>query len=83
MRINMTISVKLFATLRKHLPPGAVNKTAIIDLDEDATTDSIIEHMNIPGGNVHLILIDGKHAPKGSNLHDGAVVSFFPPIAGG
>ena len=79
----MTISVKLFATLRKYLPADAVNKTAIIELDDNATTDSIIEHMNIPGGNVHLILIDGKHAPKGSKLHDGAVVSFFPPIAGG
>ncbi|MEE2708274.1 MAG: MoaD/ThiS family protein [Gemmatimonadota bacterium] len=79
----MTISVKLFATLRKHLPPDAVNKTAIIDLDDDATIDSLIETMNIPGGSVHLILIDGKYAPKGSTLHDGAVVSFFPPIAGG
>ncbi|MEE2709016.1 MAG: MoaD/ThiS family protein [Gemmatimonadota bacterium] len=79
----MTISVKLFATLRKYLPPDAINKTATIDLDNNATTDSIIKRMNIPDDNVHLILIDGKHVTKGSNLHDGAVVSFFPPIAGG
>ena len=79
----MTISVKLFATLRKFLPADAENKTAVIELNDDATTDAIIDKMNIPDGHVHLILIDGKHAEKGSNLHDGAVVSIFPPIAGG
>lgn len=79
----MTITVKLFATLRKFLPPDAVKKSAILELSEDATTDAIVEMLNIPAGQVHLILIDGKHAVNGSPVHDGAVVSFFPAIAGG
>lgn len=79
----MTISVKLFATLRKYLPEDAVNKTATIELNDDATTDDIVESLGIPDGHVHLILIDGKHAERGSRIPDGAVVSFFPPVAGG
>ena len=47
---TMTITVKLFATLRKFLPPDAVKKAAILELSEDATTDAIVEMLNIPDG---------------------------------
>ena len=79
----MTVSVKLFATLRKYLPDDAVNKTASIILDDPSTTDDIVESMGIPDGHVHLILINGKHAKSGSKIHDGEVISIFPPVAGG
>ena len=79
----MTVTVKLFATLTKYLPPGSEKKTTTLTFQHDATTDDIITRLGVPDGHVHLILIDGKHASKGSPLHDGAVVSCFPPIAGG
>ena len=79
----MTVSIKLFATLRKYLPDNAVNKTATLDLGDQATASDIIEHLGIPDGHIHLILIDGKHSAEDTPLTDGAVVSFFPPIAGG
>jgi molybdopterin synthase sulfur carrier subunit len=79
----MTITVKLFATLRKYLPEDAVNKTATFELDESSTTDDIVEKLKIPDGRVHLILINGKHAERGSDIPEGATVSFFPPVAGG
>ncbi len=79
----MTVSIKLFATLRKFLPENAVNKTATLELGDQATSSDIIEQLGIPDGHIHLILIDGKHSAEDSPLSDGAVVSFFPPIAGG
>lgn len=79
----MTVSVKLFATLTKYLPPGSEKKTTVLTLDDHATTDDIVAKLGIPEGHVHLTLIDGKHAEKGAPLHDGAIVSLFPPIAGG
>lgn len=79
----MTVSVKLFATLRKYLPEDAVNKTATIELGDEAKASDIIDQLDIPDGHIHLILIDGKHASEDAPLTDGAVVSFFPPIAGG
>ena len=79
----MTVSVKLFATLRKYLPEDAVNKTAMLELGNEATAGDIISKLAIPDGHIHLILIDGKHASEDAALTDGAVVSFFPPIAGG
>ncbi len=79
----MTVSIKLFATLRKYLPDNAVNKTATLELGDQATSSDIIEQLGIPDGHIHLILIDGKHSAEDSPLSDGAVVSFFPPIAGG
>ncbi len=79
----MTVSIKLFATLRKFLPENAVNKTATLELGDQATASDIIEQLGIPDGHIHLILIDGKHSAEDTPLSDGAVVSFFPPIAGG
>lgn len=79
----MTVSVKLFATLTKYLPPGSRKKTTSLELDDQATTHDIVKTLSIPDGHVHMILIDGKHAQRGADLHDGAVVCFFPPIAGG
>ncbi|MBM3265354.1 MAG: MoaD/ThiS family protein [candidate division Zixibacteria bacterium] len=79
----MTVSVKLFATLTKYLPPDAVKKTAVLEFGDQATTNDIIRILGIPDGHIHLILINGKHAEKGAPLIDGATVSFFPPVAGG
>lgn len=79
----MTVSVKLFATLTKYLPPDALKKTTVLDLRENATTEDIISALGIPTGHVHLVLINGKHAEKGSLIPEGATVSFFPPVAGG
>ena len=79
----MTVSVKLFATLRKYLPEDAVNKTVTLQLENKATTNDIIRLLKIPDGHIHLILINGKHSSEDSPISDGAVVSFFPPIAGG
>ena len=79
----MTVSIKLFATLRKFMPENEVNKTATLELGDQATSSDIIEQLGIPDGHIHLILIDGKHSAEDSPLSDGAVVSFFPPIAGG
>ena len=79
----MTVSIKLFATLRKFLPENAVHKTATLELGDQATASDIIKQLDIPDGHIHLILIDGKHSAEDTPLTDGAVVSFFPPIAGG
>lgn len=79
----MTVSVKLFATLRKYLPENAVNKTATLEFGDEARASDIIAQLEIPDGHIHLILIDGKHSSEDTPLTDGAVVSFFPPIAGG
>ncbi len=79
----MTVSVKLFATLRKYLPENAVNKTATLELSDQATANEIITQLAIPDGHIHLILINGKHSAEDTPLSEGAVVSFFPPIAGG
>ena len=47
----MTVSVKLFATLRKYLPEDAVNKTVTLQLENNATTNDIIRSH---GGNISL-----------------------------
>jgi molybdopterin synthase sulfur carrier subunit len=79
----MEIQVKLFATLRKYLPPGAVNKATTVSLAEGATVADALERLEVPLAEAHLILVNGHHREVSQTLHSGDVVAVFPPVAGG
>ncbi len=80
----MTIEVKLFATLRKHLPEGGDGKSTRIDLPCGSRITDVLDALEIPHEQAQLVLVDGKH------MHDHAhpldvdcTVSVFPALAGG
>jgi len=83
----MQVTVKLYATLAQHLPPGAQNNQAILDLPDDATAGSVIDRLNLTGKNCHLVLVNGAYvAPSERSvkgLRAGDVVAMWPPVAGG
>ena len=80
----MTIEVKLFATLRKHLPPGGDGKSTSLELPEGATVTDVIDALKIPRAQAQLIMVDGHHVhdPDTALDRDG-VGSIFPALAGG
>ncbi|MCS6924398.1 MAG: MoaD/ThiS family protein [Candidatus Binatia bacterium] len=80
----MRIEVKLFATLRKHLPSGASGGKAILTLDEGATLATLLRQLNIPVELAQMVLINGEQTREFDRpLADGDAVSIFPPVAGG
>ena len=44
------------------------------------TVGEAIRELNIPGNQVTLILLNGRHALPDTELHDGDTLSLFPPI---
>lgn len=72
------ISVKIFATLR-----DGRQKAYELPAEELSTAGDIMRHLNIPAGDVAILLINGFHAKPGDPVKDGDVVSLFPPCAGG
>ncbi len=80
----MTVEVRLFATLRQYLPPGSERAATRIDLPDDASIEDVLTCLGIPANSAKLILLDGRFEPDPQRrLHDGAVLSIFPPLAGG
>ncbi len=79
----MKVKVKLFATLRHHLPPDAENSACDVELSEGTRVNSVMENFKLPPEIPKIILINGIQKDAETELTDGDTLSIFPPIAGG
>lgn len=82
----MRVKLKLFASLRPLLPK-AQNGELEVELDDEATPETLIERFALPRAQVHLILVNGFYvAPEDAGqkpLADGDEIAMWPPVAGG
>lgn len=83
----MKVTVKLFALLGKHLPPGTKGNEAEMEVPDGATPMAIMDMLHVPHGSAHLVLINGVFvAPPAwtsTRLEAGDALAVWPPIAGG
>jgi len=83
----MVITVKLFAFLAKHLPPGAERNVAKLNLAEGTTVSQVIDELHVPLEHCHLVLVDGVYVPLEERdtrvLPDGGTLAIWPMVAGG
>lgn len=83
----MRVTLKLFATLSEHLPPGAVRNAIDCDVGDGSTVRDVLDSYAVPLAKCHLILINGVYvAPAVSGakrLVAGDTVAVWPPVAGG
>jgi molybdopterin converting factor small subunit len=74
----MTITVKLFATLRMH-----GEKEQMVATETSLTPSDIIDRLRLPRNEVAIVMINGRHALIDAVLNDGDVLSLFPAVGGG
>lgn len=74
----MTITVKLFATLRMY-----GEKEQKVAMETSLTPRDIIDRLRLPGNEVAIVMINGRHALIDAVLNDGDVLSLFPAVGGG
>ena len=79
----MKVEVRLFANLAKLLPPGSQKKRATMTIKKGTTVDDLLDKLNIPPKITNIIMVNGVHRDRKTELKEGDVVSVFPPIAGG
>ncbi len=83
----MEITVKLFATLGRYLPPGAVRNVVKMEIDAHTSVTELIQQLKLPEELTHLVLVDGSYIPPeqraSTRLNPGNEFAVFPPIAGG
>lgn len=75
---DMTIKVRLFATLRNDR-----DKEVLVEGKEGMTCRFIIEKLAISEDDVAILLVNGRDAGLDDPLSPEDVVSIFPPVGGG
>lgn len=72
------LEVRLFAHFRD-------NRIKIMHLNSEdfPNPQSILDYLNIKLDEVAILLVNGRHSSADTNLKDGDIIAFFPPVAGG
>ena len=76
--VFLMIEVRFFATLRENR-----GKIAEVPAEEVDQAGDILRRFDIPAEEVAILLINGFHSKPDAPVHDGDVVSLFPPVGGG
>ena len=83
----MRITIKLFASLDRYLPPGRTGNEAHIDVDDGVTLAALLAGLRLPGEHCHLVLVNGAYVgPRNRaevTLHADDEVAVWPQVAGG
>ena len=79
---EITVTVRLFASLRRFQPKGADGPIAV-RLPPGAVVRDVIAALGIPEKSTGIVVCNDVHLELTSLLQDGVEVSLFPPLAGG
>ncbi len=81
------INLKLFANLSHFMPGDAVRNEVVYECDNDNSINSILQGLNVPLENCHLVIVNGVFIPAEQRdshiLADGDTLAVWPPVAGG
>lgn len=79
----MLVEVRLYATLREHSPPGAVNGVFSVTVAAGASLADLLTILGIAANKVHLRMVNGVGVTEQHLLQDADRIGLFPPIGGG
>lgn len=78
----MLIEVRLYATLRAHLPAESQGDTVRLTLAAGATVETALARLGLVGRPA-TVLVGGRQANGSRMLADGDRLDVFPPLEGG
>ena len=79
----MNINVKLYATLRKHLPDAKLGAKVPMEVKGKTTVEDVINKLGIEKEQAKIILVNGIHQDVSYKLQKGDLLVIFPPVGGG
>ncbi len=80
----MRVTLKLFATYRRYLPPGNVGNACDVDVPTGMPVIDLLTRLGVPHEpGASVILVNGRGVPPEQALEAGDVVAAFPALAGG
>ena len=80
----MHVTLKLFATYRRYLPPGSVGNACDLDVPTGTPVIDLLTRLGVPyESGASVILVNGRGVPPEQVLEAGDVMAVFPALAGG
>ena len=79
---SVTITVKLFAALKKYTPAGSTAGISL-SLPVGATVQDAVDMLDIPREQAGMLVAGDTYVEVGTVLENGLELSIFPPLAGG
>ena len=79
----MKVRLKLFATFRRYLPPGAQGSACDVEVPNGAQVSELLSQLDLPEKGPLMILVNGRDAGPDRVLQDADVIAIFPAVAGG
>jgi sulfur carrier protein ThiS len=85
--LSMEVTVKLFATLGRYLPPNAKHNEMQIEIAEDTSVSQLLRQLELPAALTQVVMINGIYVEPDEREHTtfspGDEFAIFPPVAGG
>ena len=78
-----TVSVKLFATLRRHYPDLGIGEAMPVEIEGGATVQDLFQQLKLPQDQVKIVFVNGIVRNLDHRLEDGDDLGIFPPVGGG
>ena len=79
----MKVSLKLFATFRRYLPPGTEGSVCHVRVPRGTNVGDLLSQFGVPDKESRVILVNGRHAKPDHVLDDDDIIAAFPAMAGG
>jgi thiamine biosynthesis protein ThiS len=84
---TMEVTVKLFATLGKYLPPTAKHNEVQMDIADGTSVAQLLRQLDLPPALTQVVMLNGcyiePHDREHTTLAPGDEFAIFPPVAGG
>jgi len=79
----MRITLKLFATFRRYLPPEAKGSACLLEVPAGSSVADVLHRFEVPTDGAAVLLVNGRTADPGQVLEEGDALAAFPAMAGG
>jgi molybdopterin converting factor small subunit len=80
---SITVSVKLFGTLRQYVPAYDHNKGVNMTLDEGSTIQDLLGILGLPENEARIFFVKGISRKHTYTLNDSDEISIFLQMSGG
>jgi molybdopterin synthase sulfur carrier subunit len=79
----MQVEVRVFATLRRHLPELKVAEPKRVEVPPGTTIRELRDRVGLPPEEVRVVMRNYVQADLDEQVEDGDRVTFIPAVAGG
>ena len=79
----ITVSVKLYGTLPRHIPGYDSQAGITMQVEEGSTFEDLIRILHLPPAEARVIIAEGVSRKASDTVSNGEEIGFFLPMAGG